>query len=433
VTFQNKTIAPDAAGGAQETLIVRARRLPRATRAAAVLVALLAIATIAYLFVTGGTQPAQAMPAAEVTVATPLQRTIVEYDEYTGRFEPSRSVEIRPRVSGQLQAVHFADGDYVRKGQLLFTIDQRPFQAELAEAQARLNAARTAASLATIQLRRAEQLLAKGFVSRDDYDSLSATARSAGSNIAAAEAVVRQRALDLEFTRVRAPIGGKVSDRRIDAGSLVTGGNDGTATVLTTINAMDPVYFSFDVSESLQLKRQRDRAAGATGAQLVEIRLQDEPGYSWRGRVDFTDNGLDANSGTIRARAVIPNRDAFLTPGMFGSMRTSSGRPVTALLVPDSAVLTDQAGKMVMTLGPKGQPIPMPVTVGPVVDGLRVIKSGLPADARVIVRGHQRMMPGLPIQAKLTRIVPEPVRTPSVAAAAQPASSATFAASSSGR
>jgi RND family efflux transporter MFP subunit len=258
---------------------------------------------------------------------------------------------------------------------------------------------------------------------------LQATARSAGSNIAAAEAVVRQLALNLEFTRVRAPIAGKISYRRIDAGSLVTGGSMGNATVLTTINAVDPVYFTFDVSEALQLKRQRDRAAGATGAQQVEIRLQDEPAYSWRGRVDFTDNGLDPNSGTIRARAVIPNRDAFLTPGMFGSMRSSSGRPVAALLVPDSAVLTDQAGKMVMTLGPKGQPVPMPVTVGPVVDGLRVIKSGLPADARVIIRGHQRMMPGVPISAKLTRIVPEPVKTPNLSATAQPASSATFAAS----
>jgi RND family efflux transporter MFP subunit len=396
-------------------------------------VAALAVAALAYLFMSGGSQPAQAMPPAEVAVATPLQRTVVEYDEYTGRFEPSQTVEIRPRVSGQLQAVHFRDGDYVRKGQLLFTIDQRPFAAELAEAQARMNAARTAASLANIQLRRAEALLAKGFVSRDDYDSLSATARSAGSNIAAAEAVVRQRALDLEFTRVRAPISGKISYRRIDAGSLVTGGDAGNATVLTTINAVDPVYFTFDVSEALQLKRQRDRAAGATGAEEVEIRLQDEPGYSWRGRVDFTDNGLDANSGTIRARAVIPNRDAFLTPGMFGSMRTSSGRPVMALLVPDSAVLTDQAGKMVMTLDAKGQPLPVPVTVGPVVDGLRVIKAGLAPNARVIIRGHQRMMPGLPIQAKATRIVPEPAKTPSVAAAAQPASSATFASSSPAR
>jgi RND family efflux transporter MFP subunit len=427
VTFVRKNEFRESAALERDTLVVRVRRLPPALRAAVVLLALLLFAAIAYWLFAGGRQPAQAMPPAEVAVAMPLQRTIVEYDEFTGRFEPSRSVEIRPRVSGQLQAIHFRDGDYVRRGQLLFTIDQRPFTAELAEAQARLAAARTAASLATIQLRRAQQLLAKGFVSRDDYDSLQANARTAASSIAAAEAVVRQRALDLEFTRVRAPISGKISSRRVDPGSLVTGGNTGEATILTTINAVDPVYFTFDVSEAVQLKTQRDRAAGAGGTQIVEIRLQDEAAYSWRGSVDFTDNGLDTNSGTLRARAVVANRDGFLTPGMFGSMRLSTGRPVNALLVPDSAVLTDQAGKIVMRIGKNGQPAPVPVTVGPVIDGLRVIKSGLAVDAKVIIRGHQRIMPGVPIQPKLTRIVPERTPRGAAPAAPPPASSAGFA------
>jgi RND family efflux transporter MFP subunit len=416
--------------GRRDSLIVQIRRRPRAVRVALIALPLLALLAIAYWFLAGGKQPAQAMPAAQVAIAVPLQRTILEYDEFTGRFEASRTVEIRPRVSGQLTGIHFRDGDYVRAGQLLFTIDPRPFQAELAEARARAAAARTQAELAGLQVGRAQRLLPKGFVSRDDYDTLQAADRSARSNIAAADAVVRQRALDLEFTRVRAPISGKISYRRLDPGSLVSGGTGGEATLLTTINAVDPVYFTFDVSEALQLKAQRDRSAGQSGPQEVEVRLQDEPDYRWRGQVDFTDNGIDPNSGTIRTRAVIRNPQGFLTPGMFGNMRLSTGRPVTALLVPDSAVQTDQAGKMVLTIGKNGQPVPVPVTVGPVVDGLRVIKSGLAPDAKVIIRGHQRIMPGAPVEAKLTQITSETAKPgASPPPSSPPASSARFATS----
>jgi RND family efflux transporter MFP subunit len=365
------------------------------------------------------------MPPAEVAVAYPLQRNIVEYDEFTGRFEPSRSVEIRPRVSGQLAGIHFRDGDYVRAGQLLFTIDPRPFAAALAEARARAAAARTASALARAELARALRLVADEAVSREEVDNLRATARSAEASIAAAEAVVRQRALDLEFTRVTAPISGRISYRRVDPGSQVSNGAAG-GTLLTTINAVDPIYFTFDVSEGLLLKAQRERVSGVA-PQTIDIRLQDEPDYRWHGQVDFTDNGIDPASGTIRARAILANNGGFLTPGMFGSMRLSSGRPVTALLVPDSAVLTDQAGKMVMTIGKNGQPTPTPVVVGPAIDGLRVIKSGLTADAKVVIRGQQRIMPGAPIQPKLTRIVPEPSKAASPAAVDQRSSSATFA------
>ena len=412
--------------GRSSSLIVRLKRRPRAQRIALAFIPVLLILAFAYALLGGGQQPAAAMPPAQVAVAYPLQRTILEYDEFTGRFAPSQTVEIRPRVSGQLVGVHFRDGDYVRRGQLLFTIDARPFRAELAEAQARANAARAAARLATLQLGRAQRLLPKGFVSRDDYDTRQEANRSAQANIAAADAVVRQRALDLEFTQVRAPVSGKISYRRADPGSLVAGGS-GETTLLTTINAVDPVYFIFDVSEALALKSQRDQVAGSSGPQQVEIRLQDEADYRWRGQVDFTDNGLDPASGTIRARAVIPNPDGFLTPGLFGSMRLAGRRPVNVLLVPDSAVLTDQAGKSVMTIGPNGQPMPVPVQVGPVIDGLRVIKSGLASDAKVVIRGHQRMFPGAPIQAKLTKIAAEPAKPGSPAASPTPASSARFA------
>lgn len=414
----------------RESLILRLRRQPLARPIALALLPVALLLALAYLLLGGEEPAAQAMPPAEVAVAVPLQREIVEYDEFTGRFEPSQSVEIRPRVSGQLQAIHFTDGQYVRRGQVLFTIDPRPFAAALAEAQARSAAARTAAALARSELARALRLLPDEAVSREEVDNLRAAAQSAEANIAAAEAVVRQRALELEFTRVRAPISGKVSDRRVDPGSLIVGGGAGAATHLTTINSVDPIYFTFDVSEAQLLKMQRERS----GEPLqVEIRLQDEADHRWHGRVDFTDNAIDPNSGTIRARAVLANRDAFLAAGMFGNMRLSTGRPVDSLLVPDSAVLTDQAGKMVLTIGTDGQPAPRPVTVGPVIDGLRVIKAGLRPDERVIIRGYQRMMPGVPIQPKPTRIVPEPAKPQNPAAAAQPASSARFATSSQAR
>jgi len=427
MTFQRNGDFRETTESEGHHLLVVTRRQPL-LRVALVLVPLLAALALAYWLFAGGKQPAQAMPAAQVAVAYPLQRTILEYDEFTGRFEPSRTVEVRPRVSGQLVGIHFRDGDYVRQGQLLFTIDPRPFQAELAEARARAATARTQARLAGLQVGRAERLLAKGFVSRDDYDELQTADRSAQSNIAAADAIVQQRALDLEFTRVRAPISGKISYRRADPGSLVSGGNTGAATLLTTINAVDPIYFTFDVSEALQLKAQRDRASGSSGPEQVEVRLQDESDYRWRGQVDFTDNGIDPNSGTIRTRAVVANPNGFLTPGMFGSMRLSTRRPVVALLVPDTAVQTDQAGKMVMTIGKNGQPVPVPVTIGPVIDGLRVIRSGLAPETKVIIRGLQRIMPGAPVQAKLTTLTSEPAkRAASPSSPSPPASSARFA------
>jgi RND family efflux transporter MFP subunit len=427
--FRKDEFADVEAGSGSSSLVVRVRRQSIGKQIGLMLVALLIAAGIAYWFFGGGKPAAQAMPPAEVTVAVPLQRTIIEYDEFTGRFEPSRTVEIRPRVSGQLRAVHFRDGDYVRQGQLLFTIDPRPFQAALAEAKARASAARAAARLASVQLGRAQRLLPKGFVSRDNYDIRQEADNAARADIAAADAIVRQRALDLEFTQVRAPVSGRISDRRADPGTLLAGGNGADATLLTTINAVDPIYFSFDVSEALLLKAQRERAGGA---QSVEIRLQDEPDYRWRGVVDFTDNGINRDSGTLRARALVANPDGFLVPGVFGSMRLSSHRPVNVLLVPDTAVITDQAGKMVMTIGKDGKALPVSVTVGPVIDGLRVIRSGVAADAKVVIRGHQRMFPGLPIKATLSRIVPEPAKTGSPAASAPPASSASFAAAGEG-
>jgi len=352
---------------------------------------------------------AAAPPPAIVTVATPLLRQIAEWDDYSGRFEASKSVELRPRVSGSVIAVHFTDGAVVHQGQLLFTIDPRPFVAALAEARAAVASARSDLTLAQADLGRATRLLEVDAVSRSDVDRIRARVQAAQAALAAANARVQARALDVGFTQVRAPITGRISDRRIDPGNLVQGGGSGAeGTLLTTINALDPIYFTFDASEALFLKARRARESGAAPSD-VEIRLQDETDYRWHGRLDFTDNGLDTKSGTIRLRAVVSNPTQFLTPGMFGNMRLSTAQASQALLVPDSAVQIDQARKVVMVLGKDGNVAPHPVTVGPLIDGLRVIRTGLTPADRVVIAGTQMLMPGVKVQAKPGKIVPQAV------------------------
>jgi RND family efflux transporter MFP subunit len=357
-----------------------------------------------------------APPPPTVTVAQPLVRQVNEWDDYVGRFEASRSVEVRPRVSGQVVGIHFTDGAIVQKGQLLFTLDARPLAAALAEARAGLATAQSDLALARSDLGRAERLVAAEAVSKSDVERLQARVRAANASVAAAQARVRARALDVEFTQVRAPIAGRISDRKVDAGNLVAAGEGAAGSLLTTINALDPIYFSFDGSEALFLKAKRAAAAGGTQSP-VEIRLQDETDYRWKGGLDFTDNGLDPRSGTIRGRAVLRNPEMFLTPGMFGNMRLSAGGTVQALLIPDSALSTDQARKIVMTVGKDGTLQPKPVTVGPVVDGLRIVRAGLTPQDRVVLAGAQVVPPGTKVQVKPGKIAPQ-------AAAAAPVVSA---------
>jgi len=350
---------------------------------------------------------AVAPPAPTLGVATPLVAPVVEWDDYVGRFAPSQMVEVRPRVAGQVTALHFRDGDLVHKGQVLFTIDQRPYRAALAEAQANVAAARSALTLAQSDYSRAARLSGDEAVSAGEVDGLRARLQSAQASLAAAEARARQRALDMEFTEVRAPITGRISDRRVDIGNLVAAGDGANATLLTTINALDPIYFNFDSSEALFLKAQRDKAAHGTAPE-VEIKLQDEPGYQWHGRLDFTDNGLDPHSGTIRGRAVIANPKLFLTPGLFGNMRLSGGGMVKALLVPDEAIQSDQARKTVLVVGADGTVGAKPVELGPVVRGLRVIRGGLLPTDRVVVTNVQAAMPGAKAQIRSAPIVAQP-------------------------
>lgn len=371
----------------------------------------------------GGGAEASAPPPPTVTVSRPLQRAITEWDDYTGRFEASQAVEIRPRVSGQLVAIHFRDGDTVHKGQLLFTIDQRPFRAALAEAQARAAAALTQLALARSEYARAARLVSDEAVSQEEVDSLRAAMQSAEAGVAAADAAVRSRQLDLGFTQIRAPVTGRISDRRVDVGNLVSANQS----MLTTLLALDPIYFTFDGSEALYLKHLRQRQQGGNAPQQVEIRLQDEAGYSWKGRVDFTDNALDPRSGTMRGRAVVANPDYFLTPGMFGNMRLTGGATVAALLVPDEAVRTDQARKVVFVVAKDGTVAARPVKPGPLVGGLRSIRSGLRPDDRVVIQGIQFAMPGSKVTIRPGKIDP-PVPAQAQAAHIPAASEATLAA-----
>ncbi|WNO52896.1 efflux RND transporter periplasmic adaptor subunit [Stakelama saccharophila] len=372
--------------------------------------------------------PAQAAPPPPtVTVATPLVRSVSEWDDYVGRFAASKTVEVRPRVSGEITGVHFKDGAIVHKGDLLFTIDQRPFRAALAEAQARVASANSDLALAKADLARAEKLVDVDAVSQSQIDQLRARRQAAQASLAAAQADVRARSLDLSFTRVHAPITGRISDRRVDAGNLVGGGEGAQATLLTTINALDPIYFSFDASEALFLKSKRAQEAGK-GPTPIDIKLQDENQYRWHGRLDFTDNGLDPSSGTIRIRAVVSNPELFLTPGMFGDARLSSGGVAKAMLVPDAAVTTDQARKLVMTVGKDGKAQATPVELGPVLNGLRVVRSGLAPDARVIISDPELAQPGTAVKTKPGKITPvEAKSAPPVAESI--AGGASFAAS----
>jgi len=394
-------ISKVAADGEAQRIRLKLAGRPRWQKAAIVGTPLVALAAAVTLW-SSDPSPAAAPPTPQVTVAAPLEQAVSLWDDYVGRFEASRSVEVRPRVSGQIVGIHFQDGAIVQKGQLLFTVDSRPFAASLAEARAGVATARSELNLAETNLGRARRLLEAEAVSQANVDQLSAQVQTARAALAAAQARVQQRALDVEFTRIRAPISGRISDRKIDAGNLVSSGVDG-GTLLTTINALDPIYFTFDVPESLYLKDSRERRAGAQG-DVAEIRLQDEATYSRRGRLDFTDNGISQNSGTIRARAVVPNPDLFLTPGMFGNMRLADGGTTLALLVPDAAIRTDQARKIVLTVGKDGTVAAKPVETGPLVGDLRVIRSGLTRADRVVVQGVQFAMPGAKVTTRVTQV-----------------------------
>lgn len=342
-----------------------------------------------------------------VTVATPLVKPIVDWDEYVGRFEALQSVEVRPQVTGYVQRIAFRDGQFVKTGDLLFVIDPRPFKALEAQARAEVGRARAAAEVARTTFARSEKLLAADAISREEYENSRAQLLQADAAQVAAEATLRARSLDVGFTEVRAPIGGRLSDRRVDVGALVKSGD----TVLTTVVTLDPIRFTFTGSESVYLKYQRANLAGTRPSSRVkpnpvDIRLADETEYRWHGNMDFVDNAISAGSGTIRGRAVLRNPDGFLTPGMFGHMRLIGSGAYDGMLIPDGAIVTDQTRKVALVVGPDNIVKPAVLTLGPLVEGLRVVRSGLSATDKVIIDGVQRARPGTKVTPKLGKVVP---------------------------
>ncbi len=357
----------------------------------------------------GASEEAQAEiappPPPSVTVSAPLVKRITEWDEYTGQFRAVEDVEVRARVSGYLEQVNFQDGEMVQAGDLLYVIDPRPFEIALESATAQLASAQAAVDLAQAQLKRAEALQKNDFVSRSAYDERLQESRAAIANVGVAKAAVEAAKLDLEYTRVVAPISGRIGATQVDVGNLVTGGNTGATTLLTTIVSLDPIQLVFDVSESNLLAYQRAILDGRLdsmrgGAVPVQARLMDEEGWTLDGEIDFIDNQVDRSAGTIRARALLPNPRGIITPGQFGQVRIPGSQPYDAILVPEAALVTDQAQKMVLTVDAEGTVVAKPVRAGPNRGPLlRIIREGLEPTDRIIISGLLRARPGAKVTA----------------------------------
>ena len=338
-----------------------------------------------------------APPPPEVSVAQPLVRMAPAWTEHPGRFTAVEAVEVRPRVSGYLQSVHFRDGEFVRRGQLLFTIDASPFRARIDRASAEVAQANARRDRARTELSRAETLHAASAISMEELEAKRDAARQAEAAVRAAQASLRSDALDLGYTRVVAPISGRISDRRVDPGNLVQNGE----TVLTQIVSVSPIHFEFSASESLLGGR-----GGPSPAQArdVRIQLEGETGFTHTGRIDFLDNRVEPTTGTIRGRAVLQNSGGAYIPGQYGRVRLLSAESQRVVLAPEAAVATDQTRRYVLVLGAANKVEYRPVELGPLVDGLRVIRSGLTGSERIVIDGLQRAMPGQPVKPVPGRI-----------------------------
>lgn len=365
-----------------------------------------------------GAAPAAGAPppgAPTVTVAQAVKRVVTDWNEFTGQFSAVDNVEIRARVSGYLTEIHFTDGQMVQKGDLLFVIDPRPFEIALASARARLEQASSTREYASRQLGRADELQRREIMPQSLLDQRQNESKGAGAVAEAARAAVREAELNLQFTRVTAPVSGRVSSRQISIGNLVTaGGTSSGGTMLTTIVSLDPLYFNFDMSEADFLSFQRIQGAKAGGELdvAVQLRLMDEKGWPHQGRLTFIDNQVDKGSGTIRARATLANPDHFIAPGSFGRIRMPASAPYEALLLPDTAVVTDQNRKIAMVVTPENAVAPRPVEVGPLFDGLRVVRSGLSPEDQVIINGLMRARPGAKVTPQPGAIPGGPAVTP---------------------
>jgi RND family efflux transporter MFP subunit len=350
-----------------------------------------------------GQQQGSGPPPPTVTVATPVQRTVVDQDEYVGRFVAVDSVEVRSRVSGYLSDIHFTDGQMVKKGDLLFVIDHRPFQIALDQMRANLAQARANLAFTEADLARGQELVHNKTMTEQTYDQRKQAKSVAEASVAAQEAMVHSAELDLkDYSDLRAPVDGRIGDRRVSVGNLVTGGNANNTTLLATIVSVDPIRFEFTFDEASYLRYQRfaggnGQMGNGEGAVAVALKLIDEPDFKHIGKMDFVDNVIDRSSGTIRGRAVFANPDGLFTPGMFGRIRVAGSPPYTALLIPDAAIGTEQARKYVLVVDDGGVARQKYVVPAQIDDGMRVIKSGLTTADRVIVNGLMRARPGVKV------------------------------------
>ncbi len=359
----------------------------------------------------GESQKPPAPPPPVVTVANPVKRTVTDFDEYVGRFTAVNSVEIRARVSGYLEKVHFTDGQMIKEGDLLFSVDPRPFQNTLDQARANLAQTRAQLAYAEGDLQRGQQLVRDKTITEQTFEQRLQAKRTAEAAVAANSALVRQAELDLQFTELRAPVAGRIGDRRVSPGNLVTGGSAGNTTLLATIVSYDPIWFEFTFDESSFLRYERNAKNGADSAKSsdglpVSLRLIDERDFAHRGRMNFIDNVIDRTTGTIRGRAVFRNLDGLFTPGMFGRVQVPASPPYEALLVPDSAIGTEQVRKFVYVVGADDIVSQKYVTLGQLSDDLRVIKDGLLATDRVIVNGLMRARSGIKVTPQMRGAAP---------------------------
>jgi len=344
-------------------------------------------------------------PATQVTVAAALERNVTEWDEFTGRLEAVESVEIRPRVTGYIESVNFTEGSIVKKNDLLFVIDQRPYRAALDKAAAELTRAKARAELAHSDVARSEKLLAIKAVSQEEYDERLNAAREADASVGAAQAAVETAQLDLSFTRVTAPITGRISKAAVTAGNLVTGGSN-TATLLTTLVSVDPIYVSFEGDEQVYLKytelaRRGDRSSSRDAANPVQMGLANETGYPHTGSMVFVDNQIDPHTGTIRARASFSNKDGYFTPGLFARVKLLGHNAYSAVLVDDRAIGTDQSQKFVYVVDGDNKVSYRTVKIGRLTDGLRIVQEGLTSGEKVVINGMQRIHPGSVVQPEV--------------------------------
>lgn len=336
-------------------------------------------------------------PAPQVTVSQPLQRKIDSRASFLGQFSAIDRVELRAQVGGTLTEIHFRDGQVVHKGDLLFVIDPRPYEIKLEQAKAALQTATARVELANAQLSRAQSLRRNEFATQETVDQRTSDQDSSNAAVEDARARIRDAELDLEYCHVRAPFTGRIGARQVSVGSLVAGSRAATSptTLLATLVSLDPLYLDFDMSESDFLTFSRERArVGGPLANKVMIGLSDENNFTREGTLDFIDNALDRSSGTIHARATVPNPDLFLAPGQFARLRVAIAPPTSAYLLPDSAVVLDQSQHLVMTVGPDATVKPKIVTTGDLRGGLRVIRSGLGPTDRVVIDGLVRAIPG---------------------------------------